>query len=371
MALSQYFIPFNNFRAFGDILLAVFDPRLVPVWIVSLLGAWAIGAKRTESSRWIVALSLLAVFNILLYWLAIPYRTQQRFMLHGVGLAVVPLALLLNRGRVLRLAAFALLVLHLTTQQSWPFDPQSIPWDLSPLIPNQINPLLSLPRSLLRFWLMIGLGLVSLGLAWTAFRLTSRDANRTRRFIPLGLTCLAWFSLTAAAIYPWGVDARFQFFPVFPEYIRGWIETDLRSGTAGVRIAYAGNALPYYLMGVGLRNEVRYINVDAHQSWRLHDYHRDASRNGYATWNHPRPGWDRIHPDYHAWLANLRAEAIQLLVVNRANPDEGPHNIADRDGFPVERQWAESHPESFEPLYGVREGDPQFRLYRVRPDGGS
>ena len=66
---------------------------------------------------------------------------------------------------------------------------------------------------------------------------------------------------------------------------------------------------------------------------------------GEPTWPNSRPGWDRAHPDYQAWLANLQAEGIQLLVVTRVNPAEGPHNVADADGFPVERRWAERHPE--------------------------
>ena len=133
-------------------------------------------------------------------------------------------------------------------------------------------------------------------------------------------------------------------------------------------MAYAGTDLPFYLMGVGLRNEVRYVNVDAHPSWLLHDYQRHAlaSGNGPGTWPNPRPGWDRIHPDYESWLSNLRAQSIQLLVVTRANPSEGPHNIADRSGFPIERVWADRHPESFEMLYGEAENDPQFRLYRLK-----
>ncbi len=79
--------------------------------------------------------------------------------------------------------------------------------------------------------------------------------------------------------------------------------------------------------------------------------------------------WHKImnHPDYDAWLANLRAEKIRILVVARANPVEGPHNIIDPTWFPIERVWAESHPEVFEPIYGVTENDPLFRLYRVRP----
>ena len=90
------------------------------------------------------------------------------------------------------------------------------------------------------------------------------------------------------------------------------------------------------------------------------------SRTGKGTWPNSRPGWDRIRPDYQAWLDNLDAEGIQLLVVTRVNPAEGAHNVADSENFPIERQWADSHPERFEPLYGQRENDPWFRLYRVK-----
>ena len=50
-------------------------------------------------------------------------------------------------------------------------------------------------------------------------------------------------------------------------------------------------------------------------------------------WPNPRPGWDRQRPDYQAWIRNLEAEGIQLLVVTRVNPSEGPHNVADSRGL--------------------------------------
>jgi hypothetical protein len=163
-----------------------------------------------------------------------------------------------------------------------------------------------------------------------------------------------------------GADARRLFYPPFPDFYMGWMNLENRSGSAGTRVAYAGTNIPYYLQGAGLRNDVRYINVDAHRDWLLHDYHRAAVNRGEPTWPNSRPGWDRARPDFQAWLSNLQAEQIQLLVVTRVNPAEGPHNVADADRFPIERGWAESHPELFEPLYGVSERDPFFRLYRLR-----
>ncbi len=108
------------------------------------------------------------------------------------------------------------------------------------------------------------------------------------------------------------------------------------------------------------------MNVDAHRDWSMHDYHRQAKQQGQPTWPNPWPGWDRLHPDYDAWLANLRAERIDLLVVASMKRPHDWLRDADPQGFPIERRWAESHPESFEPLYGVAERDPKFRIYRVR-----
>jgi hypothetical protein len=131
-------------------------------------------------------------------------------------------------------------------------------------------------------------------------------------------------------------------------------------------VAYAGTNIPYYLLGSGLRNEVRYVNINRHKDWLLHDYHREARNQGQGTWPNSRPGWDRIQTDYQAWLDNLAAERIQLLVVTRVNPDEGAHNVDDSENFPIERRWADSHPEHFKVLYGQKENDPWFRLYQKK-----
>ncbi len=167
---------------------------------------------------------------------------------------------------------------------------------------------------------------------------------------------------------PRAFDRRFDFYPFYTDFIRGWLELEARSGPTGSRVAYAGTNLPYYLMGIGLRNEVRYVNVDRHRGWLMHDYHREAIERGRGTWPDSRPGWDRIHPDFDAWLDNLDAERIQLVVVTRVNPAEGLHILADSEAFPIERRWADAHPDRFELLYGARENDRWFRLYRLRPN---
>jgi hypothetical protein len=394
MKLSQYYIPVSHWRALVDMVLGVFDPRLLPVWLAALSGAWAVGVKRRSPvDGWVWVISGLAVANVALYWLLIPYRTQQRFMFHAVGLAAVPLARTFERGRLIRAVGVGLLAVHVLTWQGWPVtektppwlpagkSEKSPPWDLDPRVPNnvmsvvynlpttpkEIRGVLAEPIRLVPVACTLCIGLAAFATAWAWGRLGSRPSPGRRA--RAGLATAVLIAVMLALSSPMYDDARNRFFPRFPEYYLGWLALDLRSGPIGTRVAYSGNDLPYYLQGVGLRNTVRYVNIDAHPDWLLHDYHLAASagRSRPALWDYPRPGWDRIHPDYDAWLANLRAEGIQLLVVTKVNPAEGPHNVADPEKFPIERRWAEAHPETFELLYGPAEGDPEFRLYRVKP----
>jgi hypothetical protein len=176
---------------------------------------------------------------------------------------------------------------------------------------------------------------------------------------------LAFLGLGYASVDSRSIDPKFRVYPPFREYYLGWRAFDEHVGPRGVRVAYSGTDLPYYLLGPGLRNEVRYVNIDRHRDWLMHDYHREAMARGQGTWPDSRPGWDRSRPDEQAWLENLDAEGIQLLVVTQVNPAEGEHNVADAEGFPIERRWADSHPERFVLLYDLEGQDPWFRLYRV------
>lgn len=379
MEHSVYYIPVSHWQACVDHILAVIDPRIAPLWVAALAGAWAWGRRPAlPHARWVWACAALAVVNIGLFWILIPYRTQQRFMYPALGLSLVPLAMTLERGRWLRAAAALLLAVHLLTPHGWPFaaDGKEVPWDLSPAVPNAIAAPIPLPhtsaqlqaawarppvRDALGASVLIALGTIGVAWAWTRVAGAPESA---RRWAWAGLATAVWAGIVLSLSAPTASDPRLGFFASFPEYHQGWLQLDARSGPGGARVAYSGTDLPFFLLGAGLRNEVRYINVDAHPDWLMHDYHRAL---GFPTWPDSRPGWDRLHPDYEAWLANLRAERIQLLVVTKANPAEGAYNLADAERFPIERQWAEAHPEAFELLYGEAERDRNFRLYRVRP----
>ncbi len=383
MRLSPYYIPVSEWRALGDILLAALDPRLVPVWLLAIMTAVFSATSRENDGarkRLTAAFAVLAVANIALYWVFIPYRTQQRFMLQALGFAVPPLAVLIDRGGWSRGLAALLLGAHLLTPQSWPFagGDSAIPWDLTPMIPNAVDAPIPLvtrleramdrdpaKRSATGLVLLAATGLAAVLAAWgVSVRRGRRPGAVIAWSLVLGVVGGADLGLNS-------YDSRIRFYPPFLDFYRGWIHFDHWCGPRGARVAYAGTNLPYYLLGEGLRNELRYININDRREFLLHDYHREAQARGEGTWPNSRPGWDRMNADYGAWIGNLEAERIQLLVVTRVNTSEGAHNVADAQGFPIERVWADGHPDRFEPLHGAEEGDPWFRLYRFRGMGGA
>jgi hypothetical protein len=382
MASSPYYLPFAHWRALGDILLSVLDPRLAPFWIAALVLGCVIKSPMTDGARHRIAIfSIMAVLNVVLYWVCIPYRTQQRFMLQALGLAAIPLAITLDRSRWLRRAAALALALHLLTPQGWPFArlDGSIPWDLTPLIPNAMSdPVLLFSRigralqsdgprrSPLGLALLIGIVVCSLVMVGGCSRLSAQKRRRGLRLTWVAVSSVLFVVLGYLDVWRDLIDPRLRFYPAFPDFFAGWLELESRSGTAGSRVAYAGTNIPYYLLANGLRNQVRYVNINRHREWLLHDYHRQAMARGQGNWPNSRPGWDRMEPDFQCWLENLESEGIQLLVVTRVNPQEGAHNVADSNNFPIERHWADSHPEWFEPLYGQQENDRWIRLYRLR-----
>ena len=383
MQRSHFYIPVERWEALVDTLLAVIDPRLALFWLPALL--WALvrkpDLKNPAARAAAIACAALALLNIAIYWLAIPYRTQQRFMIQALGLAAIPLSLTLDSARWLRVGAAILLAIHLLTPQPWPFGPSNdrIPWDLAPEIPNAtpalIQPLSRAPSLAMisrekptpPSWPALGVTIaLAIGLIHSLNRIQAPTRRRWLRSSAWGSALALWVGYF---LHPGGESPRLRFYPIFPDYAAGWLALDHRTATASEtpQIAYSGTNIPYYLFGPGLRRDVRYINIDEHRDWRMHQYRAQAIRQGQSpTWPDPRPGWDRAEANYEAWIANLRAEKIKYLVVTRANPDEGRHNPHDAQGFPIEREWAESHPEAFAPIYGVLENEREMRIYALK-----
>lgn len=385
---SRYYAPIGDWRTAIDMLLAMIDPRLFPLWLASVLGLWGLGRRPPSSRLWAWAWALLALINLAAFWLLVPYRTQARLAYQAIGLMAVPLAILLNQGRWLRIIGAFLLMVHLWTMQSWPLGSTQadIPWDLNPKVPNAVAPPISLPipalgmtaseRDIEPRWIaqvLLGvLTILAMATAWAWNRARGPNGGRWRVVMALILAG-ATIGLLGVRTYPWGRDPDLTFYPHFQGFVKGWTAWERVSRDRPRRVAYAGTNLPYYLMGRGYRNDVRYVSIDERRDWLMHDYHRAAALADprMALWPYPRPGWDRLRPDYDAWLANLRAEGIDYLVLAKPGPDEGLFNIYNGNedliagGFTIEAAWAASHPEAFKLLHG--EDDPEMWIYEVLP----
>ena len=66
-------------------------------------------------------------------------------------------------------------------------------------------------------------------------------------------------------------------------------------------------------------------------------------------------------------MANLQALRCDFLFVTSMFPIVRRQVEHDREGFPVERAWADAHPESFRQRYA----SPGIRIYEVIDAGGS
>ncbi len=372
MSTSVYYVAIGRWREFIDFITYVLDPRLAPVWLAALLGAWKWGRERRLEDRVVWLCAGLAIVNVALFWVAIPYRSQLRFLIQAIGLAAIPLASLLDRGWLIRGVVAAALTLHILTPAGWPLRADNTHgfWELGQLVPT-VNPgpisfldLLSKsldPTGNRRVTsiglLVVGGGFLLLGLAmhWPRVGGQYRRPFEALCFIAL----CGGFVLATIAEHPLEKSYKYA---AFQPFLNGWATLDVRIPPSGTRIAYAGTNLPYYLMGPDFRNEVFYIDVNKYPGLPMHKFHAMAeSLDLDSTWSNTRPGWDRARPNYRDWLDNLHAAGIKILVVTRADPSEGFHLIADKENFTIERYWADSHPNDFKLIYG----DTAFKFYSV------
>lgn len=116
------------------------------------------------------------------------------------------------------------------------------------------------------------------------------------------------------------------------------------------------------------QHRVRYVSVDASRAGlpertRALAAEREALRGDRLGW-----AYYRRDADFDAWLANLRAAEIEVLVVKPLPRWLRRQRRFVRDGkrFPREAIWARQHPRLFQPIVE----DPEVRIYFVRPARG-
>ncbi len=277
--------------------------------------------------------SVLALAQVTFYWFVLPYNTQERFLSAALGLALVPLAGLAADAPILHAGLLAL-----AGWQFYGWIPTALPLSLSIAAAAALQ---WIPRAR---WLAAGMLIAAGGYLSVGPALLTFDEQPALRFYPRA-----------------GFAARL---------LPGWQTLERSVPSAGARIAYAGTNLPYYLLGVGQRNHVEYVNINDHPDWLPHDYHRERLRRGQAGLAAtPWPQWSRSIADYDAWMANLRSHRIDFLFIARENLhgrlDPAPGTLPP---FPIERTWADAHPESFVDLgpfeYPI-DTVPWVRVYRL------
>jgi hypothetical protein len=133
--------------------------------------------------------------------------------------------------------------------------------------------------------------------------------------------------------------------------------TWLYGHVAGAGIAYTGSNLPFPLYGRRLRNHVSYANVALGPHTKVHEF----SGSTLPTSAEPAPY--RQGARYGVWLSNLRALKSQVLFVTTLFPIVRRNIECDQDGFPIERAWADAHPQVFRLVYA----SGHVRIYAVEP----
>ncbi len=357
---DDYHIPVFPFweqtRVLVQIVVRAIDPILMPLWLGGVAAAVGSAARKL----WLPILLVgLALIHIVLFWWVNPYQTQDRFLFAALGLLAVPAALVVERRPMVSVFVAALVFWHLLLPQvnlgvssfpPSPGAPMNLNWSLS--MASGLDAI-----SLRRIVLLVALCMAASLCGWWR-------GTASRRFaIAVALVGVLAAGGALAVRWSWIVDPRLRFYALWPQlnYTLGWVQLESASGSHA-RVAYAGTNLPYYLFGMQLQNDVRYVNINSHAGFRLHDYHAASVARGESLSSTPTPDWDRREADEYAWIENLRRAEIDLLFIGHTNRSGGLHNIHDAEGFPIERTWADRHPEIFSLLHA----DSRTRLYELK-----
>jgi hypothetical protein len=262
--------------------------------------------------------ALIAVTMIALFWLVIPWQGT-RFLLAVFGVVAIAIArAATDPPAVLGWGPLAAAV-------------------VGGLIQGTTAERVALPVAALLGWFSHGL----------VTRLPRRIAFGVATSAALGLAILvlAGFSGDTAREPPYRV-------PVW-----SWFRAHVRAS----RVAYAGDNLAFPLTGAGIGNRVRYVNVAGEAGDALHDFVRRAGVGPAST---PEPAFlYRSGGSFDVWWRNLRAYGAEVLYVSKVRPIELLNMPVESDGFPVERRWADEHPERFSLAYD----SPKARVYRINP----
>jgi hypothetical protein len=128
-------------------------------------------------------------------------------------------------------------------------------------------------------------------------------------------------------------------------------------------VYYAGTNLVGPLAGPAASRALHTLNAAGERDRPLHTYPRPAALGQRILSAEPSP--DREGADERAWLAALCAGAPAWLYVARLGPSLAATIAHDQDGFPVERAFADRHPDRLP----IAHASAFVRIYRAACGG--
>lgn len=338
---GQFYVPASRLP---DFLLVQFGTFAC---VISLLGALSLLVSAAISGPYRAARFLVS--GVGLYWgcyytFSLPHNNQTRFLLPVVALALIGWALCL--GQIQRRNRWASRLLWATILILLFLDLGVSPWWRS-FQPSPFAAGMSL-------WLWIPLGLATVASLTGALFVRRPESRHLVQAIAI-VTVLA--SVGVAQSFSTAHRDFYNAQTRFNSRLAATRALERADPMATGRVAYTGFNLPYLLMGPHQTRFVRYVNIQGRLEDGFHDFWRDEPR----LTAEPKPAFYRGRGQYGTWLANLEAANIDWVVVLRLVNAER-YIVADADGFPIEREWAESHKNRFE-LVAAGKG---FRLFRLR-----
>ncbi|MFH1507302.1 MAG: hypothetical protein ABIG46_02590 [Candidatus Omnitrophota bacterium] len=143
----------------------------------------------------------------------------------------------------------------------------------------------------------------------------------------------------------------------WPDATRAWEWLNQQS-TIGNNIAYVGRPVPFPLFGTDFKNNVYYVSVNNIEPAKLHFYPKSRYRWGSDFLSQQKSFEEdnnyRGNADYQVWLSNLLKRKTEYLFVYSLHQTEILL-------FPVEDDWAKSHPDKFNPVFS----NETVHIYRV------
>ncbi len=351
-AYDQSDLPYGELRG----LLALFSPATADAraWVhAGYLAPFALGILvcAARARREIRARAALALGCALPLWIAfavvswVPFG-YPRFCLAAYALIGLPLLVALEGRSWLRHALAASCLLPLVLTSSLGIQRAAI-LETLPMRALESGPLVHAG---------IALGFTTLVLLFVLTALGLRPGPRRLGLAAAALLLLACAQIASRTSHPGS--------PHVAQAVRELWEPYLALEERGEPLRIAATGTTWLVFGYGWRgrNQVEYVHVDALGQLPFHERVRHlAARRDELRGDRTGFGYYREGADAEAWIANLRARGIQIVLCARM-----PHWIArrpeyarDPQGFPPESTWAEERPQLFRAIVTR----PNLRVY--------